>query len=195
MFPVDGVVLDLETTGLTPSEEARVIEIGAVRIRGGVLADQFQTLVNPGVAIPEITTRITGISRHTIADAPRSSEAIPRLLKFIGKGPVIAHNADFERDFLAAECQAVELLPPKLHFYCSLKLARGKIQGAPDYRLETLAGFLALGAEGDFHRALKDALITAQLWLHLHHVLEDGREQARSRWQDWIDGRQTRPDR
>lgn len=166
----DGVVVDLETTGLSPETGARIIEIGAIRISRGNLAEKFQSFMNPGIPLPEETTNITGITMESLSEARTCEEVLPQFLKFVGRKPVIAHRAEFERQFLDAECLAAGLLPPDLRYICTLKIARRRIPNAPNYKLETLVSYLNLPHEGTFHRALTDAVATAHLWLHLQRL-------------------------
>ncbi len=168
----DGVVVDLETTGLSPETGARIIEIGAVRIKRGNLAERFQCLMDPGIPLPEETTDITGITMESLHKARTCEEVMPQFLKFVGRKPVIAHRAEFERQFLDAECLRAGLLPPDFRYICTLKIARKRIPGAPNYKLETLVNYLDLPIEGSFHRALTDAIATAHLWLHLQRLVK-----------------------
>jgi len=176
-LPLDCVVLDLETTGLQPREGARVIEIGAVRLVHGRIVEEFESLLNPGFDLPEIAAQITGITDAELRSAPGAETVIPRLLAFIGKGPVVAHNAAFEQEFIASECQCVGLLPPLFEYHCSLRLARRTVETSPNCKLETLAQTLGLPAPDGFHRALKDARITAHLWVYLCNLIESQRAQ------------------
>lgn len=175
-LPINCVVLDLETTGLSPREGARVIEVGIVRLRQGRIVDEFQSLLNPGFPLPETASTITGLTDADLCDAPAAEQVIPQLLRFIGRDAVVAHNAGFEQEFLASECQCVGLLPPLLEFHCSLRLARRRVESALNCRLETLARSLGLPAPDGFHRALRDARITAHLWVHLCRLDDQRRE-------------------
>ena len=95
------VVLDLETTGTSPSECA-ITEVGAVRYRGGERVGVFQTLVNPGVPIPPTITVITGITEAMVLPAPPIDEVLPALLEFIGGAVIVGHNVRFDISFLDA---------------------------------------------------------------------------------------------
>lgn len=167
----EGVVLDLETTGLSATSGARVIEIGAVRVYNGMLQEEFQTLVNPRMTLPDITREITGITQEEVDHAPPAEEVIPQLLQFIGRDKVVAHNAMIEQGFLASECQCIGLLPPNIEYLCTLKLSRRYVENAPNAKLETLAKHLKLPVPERFHRALDDARTTAHLWLYLQELI------------------------
>lgn len=181
-LPMDGVVLDLETTGLTPNEGARIIEIGAVKLQRLKVVDEFHILVNPGVELPAIVSRITGLNNEDLVNAATPEQAIPQLLRFIGRLPVIAHNAAIERDFLSSECQCIGQLPPEIEYHCTLRLSRRFVNNAPNCKLETLANALNLPCPDGFHRALQDARVTAHLWLHLRRLYEQHQRNLESRW-------------
>jgi DNA polymerase-3 subunit epsilon len=87
LHEVTFVVVDLETTGGSP-HSCEITEIGAVKVRGGVRLGEFQTLVNPGVAIPPFISVLTGISNAMIAGAPRVDTALPAFLEFAGRDAV-----------------------------------------------------------------------------------------------------------
>lgn len=85
-------VFDLETTGLRPDED-RITEVGAVKVRGGVVLGEFQTLVHPGVTVPPAITAVTGISDALVADAPPLSAVLPMFVEFLEGTVLVAHNA------------------------------------------------------------------------------------------------------
>lgn len=97
------VAIDVETTGLSTRTGGRIIEIGAVALNNGKLGAEFQSLVNPGVAIPASAQRIHGISSAMLQDRPVPEHAFSRLREFIGTSTLIAHNAVFDMAFLHSE--------------------------------------------------------------------------------------------
>ena len=97
------VAIDVETTGLSTRTGGRIIEIGAVALNNGKLGAEFQSLVNPGVAIPASAQRIHGISSAMLQDRPVPEHAFSRLWEFIGTSTLIAHNAVFDMAFLHSE--------------------------------------------------------------------------------------------
>ena len=88
-------VVDLETTGGAPQTDA-ITEIGAVKLRGGECLGTFQTLVNPGCAIPPRITMLTGISESMVLTAPRVETALASFLEFLGGAVIVGHNVRFE---------------------------------------------------------------------------------------------------
>src|SRR5690242_16796856 len=93
------VALDLETTGLDIQQDF-IIEIGAVKIRDGIVIGEYGTLVDPGLVIPAETTRITGIHPEDLRGAPSLKNVLPQLGAFVGDAPVIAHGAAFDVGFM-----------------------------------------------------------------------------------------------
>ena len=93
------VIVDLETTGLSPSKHA-ITEIAAVRFDGENILEEFQTLVNPERHIPPFITKLTWISNDMVADAPTIREVLPDFMAFVGDDIFVAHNARFDHGFL-----------------------------------------------------------------------------------------------
>lgn len=158
------VVLDFETTGLTPERGDRAIEIGAVRIVDGRICERFQSLMNPGRRISPFIEHYTGISNAMLRGAPDCAEVMAACREFIGGFHLVAHNAAFDRRFLDAELGRIAM-PRSGRFACSLLAARRLYPDAPDHRLGTLVAYKGLPHDGTFHRALADAEMTAHLWL------------------------------
>ena len=158
------VVLDFETTGLSPDRGDRAIEIGAVRLEGGRIRDRFQCLMNPGRRVSPFIERYTGISNTMLRSAPPCEEAMAACRDFIGDFDLVAHNASFDRRFLDAELQRIDR-PRRGAFACSMLAARRLYPEAPDHKLGTLVAYRRLPHTGTFHRALADAEMTAHLWL------------------------------
>jgi len=167
------VVLDFETTGLSPDQGDRAIEIGAVLIREGELTDRFQALMNPGFAVSDFIANYTGITNHMLAGAPPCGEVMHAFAEFLGSHAVVAHNASFDRRFLAAEFDRIGKLVTN-DFACSMLIARRLYQDAPNHKLGTLVRHRGISHDGTFHRALADAEMTARLWLAMLKDLRDG---------------------
>ena len=157
------VVLDFETTGLSPDRGDRAIEIGAVRLEGGRIRDRFQCLMNPGRRISPFIENYTGISNAMLKTAPPCEEAMAACQDFIGDSDLVAHNASFDQRFLDAELQRIGR-PRRGSFACSMLAARRLYPDAPNHKLGTLVEYRRLPHDGTFHRALADAEMTAHLW-------------------------------
>ncbi len=160
------VILDFETTGLSPDQGDRAIEIGAVRLENGVVTEQFQQLMNPGRRVSAFIEDYTGINNNMLKDAAPCAKVMADFVDFIGGDNLIAHNASFDKRFLDAELRHITSDYPG-RFSCSLLLARRIFQTAPSYSLGNLIRFLGIKTSGSYHRALFDAEVTAKLWLVL----------------------------
>ena len=93
-------VVDLETTGGSVQGGAMITEIGAVKVRGGEVLGEFQTLVNPHAQIPPFIAVLTGITNSMVASAPPIASALPAFLEFAQGTVLVAHNAPFDVGFL-----------------------------------------------------------------------------------------------
>lgn len=162
------VVVDLETTGAGP--EASITEIGAVRVRGGEVEGEFQTLVNPHAHIPPLVSVLTGITDAMVADAPRVDQVVPPFLEFARGAVLVAHNAGFDVGFLKRACAEQQLAWPGFGVVDTVALARGVLMRdeVPNVKLATLARHFRV-AEPPNHRALTDARATVTV---LHKLLE-----------------------
>lgn len=158
------VVLDFETSGLSPEQGDRAIEIGAVLIENGIVTDRFQRLMNPGKRINAFIENYTGITNDMLADAPPVAEVMAEFAQFIGDHNLVAHNASFDRRFLHAELKRIRQTCPNA-FSCSMLASRRIYQLAPNHTLSGLIAFKQIATDGIFHRALADAEMTAKLWL------------------------------
>lgn len=167
MFDKPIVMLDFETTGLSPDAGDRITEVAALRIVDGKIAERYVSLVNCGVRIPSFITGLTGISQAMVNAAPRASVVVPRLLDFIGSDALSAHNASFDLKFLQAESRMQGLTPAHQGLICSLKLSRRVFPGMASYRLGELASALRIRFNGAAHRAEADAEVSARLLLHI----------------------------
>lgn len=158
------VVLDFETTGLSPGYGDRAIEIGAVKLVDGVLVDRFQQLMNPGQRISSFIEQYTGITNRMLMHAPPCEEVMLEFAGFIEGFNLVAHNAAFDARFLDAELERVSCIPDR-PFACSMLVSRRVYADAPNHKLGTLVRYRSLPNDGTFHRALADAQMTTHLWL------------------------------
>lgn len=158
-------ILDLETTGGS-AQSCHITEVGAVKVRGGENLGTFQTLVNPGTAIPPQITVLTGISDHLVIQAPPINQVLPSFLEFVGGSVIVGHNLRFDMSFIEASIRrwgGPMLGNQRLD---TLALARRLlVDEVPNFKLGELARRLRLQHQPS-HRALDDALATMDL-LHL----------------------------
>lgn len=166
------IVLDFETTGLSPNGGDRAIEIGAVRIEKGKVGERYQSLMNPGKRVPRFIEEYTGISNAMLKTAPPCKTVMAEFADFVEDFDMVAHNASFDSRFLMAECRRIKRKPSG-EFACSMLASRRLYPNAPNHKLGTLVNFHRLPTDGTFHRALADAEMTAHLWLKMLSDLED----------------------
>jgi DNA polymerase-3 subunit epsilon len=161
-------VVDLETTG-GQLEGNAITEVGAVKVRGGEVLGTFQTLVNPGRAIPPEITVLTGITEAMVVRAPTADQVLPSFLEFLGDGVIVGHNVRFDVGFLDAALRRSGRPPLDHTIVDTLGLSRRLLRSeVPNLRLSTLASRLRLPHRPS-HRALDDAWATTDL---LHLLLE-----------------------
>jgi len=169
------IVLDFETTGLSPDHGDRVIEVGALRVEQGKITGRFQRLMNPGRRVSTFIEGYTGITNDMLRNAAPCAEVMAEFCDFIGDFDLVAHNAAFDRRFLEAELKQITRCYAGT-FACSMLVSRRVYPEAPGHRLGTLVEYRNIPASGTFHRALADAEMTTHLWLRM---LEDIRDRHR----------------
>ena len=158
------IVLDFETTGLSPDYGDRAIEIGAVRIKNGEVVERFQALMNPGRRINSFIEGYTGITNGMLKDAPPCKEVMHEFADFINGYNLVAHNASFDKRFLDAELGKISRSYSG-QFACSMLMSRRIYQNAPNHKLGTLVKYANIPSDGAYHRALYDSEMTTKLWL------------------------------
>jgi DNA polymerase III epsilon subunit family exonuclease len=167
------VVFDVETTGLSVAEGDRIIELAALRLRKGVLAERIVSLVNPGRPLAPGAQEVNGISEDMVQGAPSAAEVLPRMIEFSANACLVAHNASFDIKFLAYE---LALSGRKLYdatpVVDTMKMARTFLPYLSSYRLGSLANSLGVKV-GVAHRAEADAEITAAVFQRLLAMAED----------------------
>ena len=157
------VVFDLETTGLS-AQTSRICELGAVRVRALEVVDSFESLVNPGVPLPDPIARLTGLREQELRHAPAVSSVVRDFLAFAADATLVAHNARFDQRFLERQLHGRRLAEPPL---CTAALARRLLEGrVRRVGLASLAHFFGV-ATTPCHRALPDAEATAEVLVRL----------------------------
>lgn len=166
------IVLDFETTGMSPHLGARPTEVAAVRVENGQIVDRYQSLMYAGVYVPAFITELTGITNAMVREAPGVDRVMRDLHAFIGRHPVVAHNASFDRKFLEAEWRRLRLTQAST-MLCSLLVSRRLYPEAVSHKLGALVAYLDLPQTGRYHRALADAEMTAHLWVKMRRDITE----------------------
>ena len=163
-------VVDLETTGGSAAGGSMITEVGAVKVRGGEVLGEFQTLVNPHVAIPPFIAVLTGITDSMVADSPGIASVLPAFLEFAAGCVLVAHNAPFDVGFLRHFATQLGHRWPEFDVVDTARLARRALtrDETPNCKLATLARHFRTSVEPN-HRALSDARATVEV---LHGLME-----------------------
>ena len=162
---VTALAVDTETTGMSPAEGHRLVEVARVAVVGGLLGEDWSTLIDPGRAIPPDATRVHGISDAMVAGAPKAAAAGQLLREACGDLPLVFHNAPFDLPFLVQLFRDASVPPLVNPIIDTLGLARG-LFGTGSNALGAVAARLKLPAE-TAHRALGDTRTTARLFVEL----------------------------
>ncbi|MHA6495265.1 3'-5' exonuclease [Pseudomonas borbori] len=165
-------VLDFETTGMSPAQQARATEIGVVIVERGKIVARYQSLMNSGAWVPPFIEQLTGISNAMLRDAPPAAQVMHEVADFVGDIPLLAHNASFDQKFWDAELALIRRrrLQP---FACSLLLSRRLLPLAPSHKLGNLNRWAGLPDTGKAHRALADAEMAANLTCFMAALLRE----------------------
>lgn len=157
-FPEDFIVIDLETTGFDPSFD-NIIEIAALRVRGGEIVDSFSTLVKPYDEIDEFITELTGITNDMLSAAPTPEEIFPSVREFIGEDMIVGHNVNFDINFLYDWFEIILNEPFTNDFIDTMRIARKVFPELPHHRLKDVAATVGV-VPGGAHRAATDCETT-----------------------------------
>ena len=158
------VALDLETTGVNSSND-HIIEVGAVKFVGDKQVDTLSTLVNPNRKLSSFIVGLTGINQQDVDSAPQWDEVKEEVADFIAGVPIIGHNVGFDASFLRSH----GVKPDGL--YDTMSMAEIALPYGPEYSLGRLSQRFGFSHD-DPHRALSDALVTRDLFLHLLEIIE-----------------------
>ncbi len=162
------IVLDTETTGLSPEQGHRIVEIGCVELRNYVPTGRtFQIYLNPERDMPPGAFSVHGLSTAFLSQFPPFAQKAHEFLAFIQDAPLIIHNAPFDMKFLQAELSWMGLKPLANPVTDTLKIARGKFPGAPASLDMLCKRFQITNMHRDKHGALLDAHLLAQVYLEL----------------------------
>lgn len=155
-FPQDYTVIDLETTGLDP-QFCEIIEVAAVRCRGGQEVSRFQTLVKPEYEVDEFITALTGITNEMLSDAPPIKAVLPDFLNYVGNDIVVGHNVNFDINFIYDFAQLLGMGDFSNNYVDTMRMSRRLFPNLPHHRLSDVSEHLGT-LSGDAHRALADCL-------------------------------------
>lgn len=162
------IAFDTETTGLSSTTD-RVIEIGAVKFDKDGIKDKFEKLINPQKPIPPECTEINHITNEMVKDAPLAGEALKNFSDFIKDGILIAHNVNFDLNFINEELSRAKLPETKNKALDTLTFVRWAYPLLGKYNLQLMARLMNIDVN-EAHRAYDDARVCMEVFLK---TLED----------------------
>ena len=166
-IPTRYIVFDVETTGLFVEKGHRVIEVGAIKVDGNMMGEEFQRLINTDKPITRVARKVHGITAEMLAGQPEAKDILSAFKDFAGTNTLVAHNAAFDVGFLQREFMRAGLVFNS-HHKCTLKMSRKVFPGLGNHKLETIARHLGIPVDKTRrHRALDDARLTAQVWIEM----------------------------
>jgi DNA polymerase-3 subunit epsilon len=174
------VVVDVETTGTSPWGGDRITEIACIVVRDGVVAERFETLVNPERSIPPMITNLTQINWEMVKDAPRFRDICADVVSVLSGHVFVAHNADFDWRFVSTEVQRASGQRLSGRRLCTVRLARRVLPQLRSRRLDSVANYYGVEILAR-HRAAGDAVATAHVLLRL---LDEARGHDCRCWDD-----------
>lgn len=163
------IAFDVETTGLNPARD-EVIEIGALKVREGKVAERFMEFIRPSCPISPFVTDLTGITDTMVSGARSRGEVMRDFLAFCEDDVLIGHNISFDYSFIKTGAAAEGMAFEKTGID-TLKIARQTLPDLKSKSLESLCGYYGI-QNLSAHRAYHDALATAKLYQTLAHYFE-----------------------
>ncbi len=170
------IVFDTETTGIFPGDGHRIVEIGAIELMHRVPTGKtFHTYIDPCRAMPKDAQGVHGLSSDFLTGQPIFESIIDDFLAFIGDSPLVAHNAQFDMEFLNWELRRAGMIPlPLDRAIDTLEIARKKHPGGKN-GLDGLCSRYGIDLSARTkHGALLDAELLARVYVELTGGLQIG---------------------
>lgn len=164
------IAFDVETTGLNPLEN-EIIEIGALKVRNGKVAERFMEFIKPTTSISPAITSLTGITDDMVSNARPRYQVVSDFLDFCEDDVLIGHNVSFDYSFMKCSAAADGLSFEKMGID-TLKIAQKALSGLESKSLVSLCEYYHIENKSA-HRAYHDALATAKLYQTLAHYFEE----------------------
>ena len=161
-LPNDYTVVDLETTGLSPSCD-EIIECAALRVQGGQITAEFQSLIHPSFPVCGFITELTGITNEMLEDQPSIEETLPRFIDFVGGDIILGHNVGFDVNFIYDAVYCILGRAFGNDFVNTIRVAKKAVPGLHHYRLSDLCAHYGIDYNAA-HRALNDCRMTHAIY-------------------------------
>ena len=170
-LPDDYSIIDIETTGLYP-ECDEIIEISVLRCRNDNIVDKYSTLVCPDdlSLVDDFITELTGITQEMLKGKPHIQEILSEVINFIGEDIVIAHNANFDINFIYDKCDEFINHIFSNNFVDTLRISRRALPALKNHKLTTIAEFFTIDTNGA-HRSEKDCEIMHECYKQLKKIV------------------------
>ena len=171
MIEKNYVIVDLETTGLSPLKN-EIIEIGAIKVENGEIVDTMDIFIKPKTPVSKFITRLTGITNEMLEDGFDIQDGMSKFVEFSKGYTLMAHNARFDMSFLNSSMN--NCFNQNLENECldTLKISKELVKGLSSYKLESLANYFNVDYTGA-HRAIKDCEITFDVYNNLMKLQSD----------------------
>lgn len=168
----DYVVFDLETTGTSVNRDM-IIEISALRVRNGEVADEFSCLVDPGCPIPYYATQVNNITDEMVEGAPKIEEILPDFISFVGDDILLGQNIQrFDLKFIYRDCKKNGLHVPDNDYVDTLPISKVCLPQLSHHTLSDLAGYFGISTKGA-HRALADCYMTHRIYTAMGSMISE----------------------
>ncbi len=171
MFEDSFVIVDLETTGLSP-QNSEIIEIGAIKVVNNKVVDTMDVFVRPSRPLSHFTTQLTGITNEMVDEGLNIKEALKVFDEFSDGMRLMAHNAKFDMGFLDKYMKINLGKNAPTDTLDTLLLSRAIVKGPQNYKLGTLANFFNIDYSGA-HRSLRDCEITFEVYNNIRKIYEE----------------------
>ncbi len=167
-FPNEYVMIDTETTGFSVEWDS-LIEIGALKIRGGEVVDTFETFVRLDGELPDFITELTGITDAMLADAPAPQEAVKAFLDFLGNDVIVGYNVRFDIEFIREDIKQYFGQEMNNDYIDCMRIARKLFPEEKHHRLKDMRKLLGIEVDKE-HRASHDCIATKAVFEQLRNV-------------------------
>lgn len=161
----DYVLLDIETTGLSPQSDD-IIEIGAIKVRQNQIIGQYESLIKINRRLNPFSTKLTGITDEMLKNGKDVTTALEEFVDFAGKDIIVGHNVNFDINFIYDKCERYLDTYFKNDFIDTMRIAKKVLPNSPNYKLGTLAEHFDIDYS-QAHRGLKDVEITYEVYNRL----------------------------
>ncbi|MDO5437888.1 MAG: 3'-5' exonuclease [bacterium] len=168
-LPDDCVIVDIETTGLSPVNDS-IIEISALKIKNGKVEEEFSSLINPKRLIPPFITKLTGISTEMVKDAEETRTVLKKFCNFIQTNPIVGHNIKFDLRFINKNLDKYFNKTLPNDYTDTLIFSRKIYTNLSSHKLTKIAEHLKISTD-NAHRALNDCYMT-------YRIIKDMKERS-----------------